>query len=366
MSLPLPTAEPEGVAPPLAPKRAGSNGQIIRAYLMENVAEFRELSDIRKKGWSNPQGDKYFERQRQAADKPNEKTSKFFHTLMLKIGREFHRSTKAFTARKGLPGSGEQTTVLDMCMAPGGFLEMALDRNPGSRAVAFSLPVDNGGHEVRMRSELMDRVEAKFLDITMLAADMGVDQIPQDHPEAGAFLPRQLEPGQMFDLIFCDGQVLRTHARAPYREPREARRLTSTQLALGLEHMRFGGTMIVLLHRAEGWNTVCLLQRFCQFSRVRLFKPWAGHAKRSSFYLVATDVRSRKPEALEAIAWWKRVWRVATFGSDDEYANVLNGEDVKAEELLAEFGPELVRMGRPVWRIQAQALAKASFITEQE
>lgn len=296
------------------------------------------------------------------ADKPDEKTSKFFHGLMLKIAREFQSGTKAFTMRKGQPDSGEQTLVLDMCMAPGGFLKVALDRNPGSRAVAFSLPVHVGGHEVRAPSELMERVDVNFLDITMLAADMGVEQIPQDHPEASMFLPRQMEPGQMFDLILCDGQVLRTHARAPYREPREARRLTCTQLAIGLEHMRPGGTMIVLLHKAEAWDTVCLLRRFRQFSRVRLFKPRAGHSKRSSFYLVATDVQSRKPRALEALARWKMVWRVATFGSDDEYAQVVHDPEVNAEELLAEFGPELVRLGRPVWKIQKESLAEAPFI----
>lgn len=271
----------------------------------------------------------------------------------------------AFNMSRNLASLGKQAMVLDMCMAPGGFLETALDQNLGSRSVAFSLPVNSGGHEVRLRSDLMNRVEVKFLDITMLAADMGVEQIPLDHPEAGLFLPRQLEPDQMFDLILCDGQVLRTHSRAPYREPREARRLTSVQLALGLEHMRSGGTMIVLLHKAEAWDTMCLLRRFLKFSCVRLFKPCSGHSKRSSFYMVATNVRSRKPEALQAIARWKKLWRMATFGSDDEYLEVVHDQEVKAEELLAELGPELVKMGRPIWRIQAKSLARASFVRNE-
>src|SRR2546423_6558730 len=75
-------------------------------------------------------------------------------------------------------------------------------------------------------------------------------------PDARSLLPQQFDPGQLFDLVLCDGQVLRTHVRAPYREMREARRLAVTQLAIGLEHLRIGGTMVVLLHKVEATDTV--------------------------------------------------------------------------------------------------------------
>jgi hypothetical protein len=135
-------------------------------------------------------------------------------------------------------------------------------------------------------------VRLRFLDVTMLATDMGVSVIPAEHVDAGNFLPQQFDPSQVFDLVLCDGRVLRTHARASYREKREARRLTIVQLALGLEHVRPGGTMVVLLHKLEAWDTVSLLYRFAKFSSVRFFKPKTGHAKRSSFYMVASDIKS--------------------------------------------------------------------------
>jgi hypothetical protein len=69
-------------------------------------------------------------------------------------------------------------------------------------------------------------VTLEFLDVTMLAGDMGVMEIPADYPDAKHFLSQQFNPGQLFDLILCDGQVLRTHIRAVYREMREACRLT--------------------------------------------------------------------------------------------------------------------------------------------
>jgi hypothetical protein len=111
-------------------------------------------------------------------------------------------------------------------MAPGGFLATALRLNPRACALGFSLPPSEGGHKVLLPED--PNIEVRFLDITMLAADMGVSDIPPENPEAKSFFPRPFNPGQVFDLVLCDGQVLRTHVRACYRETREASRLTLT------------------------------------------------------------------------------------------------------------------------------------------
>lgn len=58
----------------------------------------------------------------------------------------------------------------------------------------------------------------------------------------------------------------------------------------------------------------------------------------------------------------KRMWAVATFGYDENYGKQVRRGSSLAEKVLDDFGPELVRMGRKIWDIQAQALAKASFI----
>jgi hypothetical protein len=249
-----------------------------------------------------------------------------------------------------------------MCAAPGGFLATAMELNLGSEAVAFSLPPSDGGYNVLLSEDKQQYV--KFLDITMLAADMGVTDIPEKHPDAGKFLPRQLEETQLFDLVLCDGHVLRTHApiRAPYCETREPARLKTTQLALGLEHIKPGGTMTVLFHKVEYWDTVCFLRRFSKFSSVQLYKPTEGHTTRSSFYMVATDVKPQDPEAILAIENWKAVWRAATFGTDEDFAEALRKGEQSAEEVLEEFGSVLVEHGRKVWETQANALAQAPYI----
>ena len=275
---------------------------------------------------------------------------------MQRVGDELHRTTLGFATRT-YPGH-----ILDMCAAPGGFLTTAMKYNPGSQITAFSLPPSDGGYNVFLTGDNNDCV--KFLDITMLAADMGITDIPEEHPDAGKFLPRALKEMQLFDLVLCDGHVLRTHApvRASYRETREPARLKTTQLALGLEHLKQGGTMIVLFHKFESWDTVCFIRRFSKFSSVQLYKPTAGHTKRSSFYMVATNVKPQDPEAILAIRHWKAVWRAATFGTDEDFAEVLRNGEGSAEELLNEFSSVLVEHGRKVWETQANALARAPFI----
>ncbi|PYH75379.1 hypothetical protein BO82DRAFT_360071 [Aspergillus uvarum CBS 121591] len=238
-----------------APASQSSDNQspsyAITQYLLREVPEFWRLPKLRQKakcqkGWENPEGDQFFEKQRKTADNADKKTAKHFFRMMKNIGHDMHQMTDVFCINGLNP---DKQAILDMCVAPGGFLATALRINPQARAIGFSLPKSEGGHNVLLPKH--HNVSLKFLDITLLATDMGRLDIPNGHPDAGKFLPRQFSSEQRFDLVICDGQVLRTHERATYREHREARRLTLTQLALGLEHVKLGGTMIVLLHKVE-------------------------------------------------------------------------------------------------------------------
>ncbi|KAH9896229.1 hypothetical protein F4778DRAFT_783509 [Xylariomycetidae sp. FL2044] len=326
------------------------------------TAEFRELVELREKGWNNPAGDTFFARQRHQADNASAKNAAYFFDMMKQIAKQLDAGTGIFRILRNKKKKKRETTpsVVDLCAAPGGFLAAALKVRPEAEVVAFSLPVPQGGHAM-----LLEDVQCQFADITMFAADMGVaaHDIPDDHPDASNFVTEpQLRAEQKFDLAICDGQILRNHARAEYREPREARRLTVTQLSLSLEHLKPGGTLVVLLHRVEAWETVRFLYTASKFATVKLYKPLRAHAKRSSFYMVATNVQSQSSEALAAVERWKKVWRVATFGAEEEYQAAIGATDVKVENLLEEFGEDFVKMARPVWRIQADALARASFI----
>lgn len=293
---------------------------------------------------------------------------------MKDVGRDLHKATNAFAIP---PCPGQQPRILDMCMAPGGFLATALMRNRGATAKAFSLPICDGGHEVLLPPGAA--VDAKFLDITLLAADMGFDvhQHPHPHPDPHRFLGRHFQPDELFDLALCDGQVRRRH-RGLRRGEREAKRLAAAQLALGLAHLRPGGTAVVLLHKLESWDAASVLWRFRRFAAVAAHKPTAAHTKRSSFYMVATNVRSRDPEALEAIEHWKRMWELATFGKgeeeggegegqgqgerdgyDDEFWRFVAEDKMRVQEMLEEMGPLLEDWGRSIWKTQAVSLARS-------
>ena len=177
----------------------------------------------------------------------------------------------------------------------------------------------------------------------MLAAEMGVTAILPEHPEASAFLPDRPFLGEAFDLVFCDGQVLRTHRRPEWRA-----------------RYREAGRLSALLHKADAWRSVELLHAVRGFAAaVALFKPAPMHAKKSSFYLVATGVQPDRAAARAAVEKWKRDWYVATFGTLDDYRrNRVTPREV-VEGVLDDFGEELCRLGGPVWEIQEKALRRA-------
>jgi hypothetical protein len=161
---------------------------------------------------------------------------------------------------------------------------------------------------------------------------------------------------------------------SPDREKTEATHLLTSQLVLALQRIRPGGTMVILLHKADTWPSVLLMHMFATFAdTVELFKPKAGHRTRSSFYLVAKGARPECEASVDAVRQWKGMWRVATFGvggcgedHDGSREGVLEGlgrgGEEKVQEVLREFGPTLVRMAENVFAIQAEALWKAPWM----
>ncbi len=321
-------------------------------------------------GWNNPEGDKHFKKQRQAADEASHKERKTFLHLMRRIGDEIQTATGALN----LPGPNAE--VLDICMAPGGYSASALKHSPHAHVSGITLPNFLGGHPVLIPYGHRDpRVDVQFADITMLAAEYGADDIPENHPDILNFSRKRPWATQSFDLVFCDGQVLRTHTPkiASYRQQDEASRLTCSQLILAMQRIKPGGTFIMLLHKVEMWRTIKLLSIFDKISEVELFKPITGHRTRGSFYLIAKKVQPNQPEALVAIDEWKESWKNATFPlSTDDWnqdqpdfveTHVLNEE---VSSLLMSFGERLIELGEPVWKIQKNALKGAPWLKRKE
>jgi hypothetical protein len=199
-------------------------------------------------GWENEAGDAYFQNQRKCADHADARTKVGFFRLMRTIGLELHDATSALTISSN---GNSRPAILDLCMAPGGFSSAALHLNQSAYLRGVSLPPSQGGHDMLLKEHWSTTdpdagIYISFRDITLLADEMGTpaSSIPVSHPDAASFSSDRPFLNHKFDLVFCDGQVLRTHERLeckpsppffvaltpnkhhPRSSPNEKRRLT--------------------------------------------------------------------------------------------------------------------------------------------
>lgn len=318
-------------------------------------------------GWEEESGDVYFQKRRRNADTANLWLRGKFYKMMEEIALEMDTVTGALSFNRN---DGSTLRVLDLCMAPGGYSRAILDVNPTASIDGISLSPDDGGHEMLLPFGAEDRrVSVLFTDITMLATEYGIDmeEIPKDHPDALNFTSLRPYPNQEYDLVLCDGQVLRAQIRESYRKRCEPARLMNAQLILGLQRIKPGGTLIILLHKLETWHSMMLIRSFCMFATVELFKPIKAHGIKSSFYMVAKDVRPHSAECKIALKRYKSFWHNETFRDGvgfDECDDADEGRE-EVETVLEEFGPKLAELGRGIWTIQADALEKAPFMQKQ-
>ncbi|KAL4958450.1 hypothetical protein BDW69DRAFT_190920 [Aspergillus filifer] len=261
-------------------------------YYTARMGEIRIILILDNQGWEKPTGDCHFAKQRRNADNT--------------------AYSGALRMRNFTP---DQLSILDMCMAPGGYLAEALRVNSQANAVAFTLLPADRGHDVLLSET--SNITMRFLDVTTLVADVG-----------------------HFDLALCDGQR------------REATILALTQLIISVSHLKQSGTMVILLHKLEAPDTVLLLHAFDKFATVRLFKPAHNHATLSSFYMIATNVMSQSVAAKTAIGQWRNAWKIATFELDIEnsaYDALVYKNSPDVGSVVEEFGPRLIEMGRRIW-----------------
>lgn len=282
--------------------------------------------------------------------------------MMRTVADKMHAATSIFT----LPA--RRPTILAFGFAPGGFVEKALALNPTAEAIGITLSDKLCGIPILVKSK---RLTFHPADITLMAADLGLavpDDVPQDHPDAARFLPKLIRPRALFDLVTVEGGVLRPHQAlvGAHREHREAHRLAAAQLALALSRVKIGGSMIVLLHKPETWNSLSLFYLFSKFAQIELFKPSdadgrAPHQYKSSFYLVAKNVQSQSEVARIMVKQWTREWKAATFGTGEEYEEVVREHALDVDQVLEEFGKEWIELGREVWVIQRNGLRQKEF-----
>lgn len=92
--------------------------------------------------------------------------------MTCEIGQEMDKNTSVITlaAADGSPSP----RILDIGMAPGGFVQTVLRKHCNARIQGVTLPSEMGGLQImlpRWRDDLKVRIE--FADITMLANEIG-------------------------------------------------------------------------------------------------------------------------------------------------------------------------------------------------
>ena len=280
---------------------------------------------------------------------------------MCKIGDEIDAASGGALS---LPHSHPR--VLDLCMAPGGFTASSLKHSPHAVVCAVTLPQDLGGLKIIHRRDM--RVTMKFADITMLHTEFGVTEIPTGPCQLSQFSDQRLWHGELFDLIFCDGQVLQSHEPyiADYRRPVEAIRLTVGQLILAMQRIKSGGTLIMLLHDVGAYESIKILSVIDKIAKIQLFKPVSAHRKDGTFYVIAKDLQPGHPEAVAAVNGWKNIWKELTFPVIDTKALISKPERAEeAAELLERFAGRVVELGEPIWQVQKEALVAGWWTRKQ-
>lgn len=250
-------------------------------------------------------------------------------------------------------------------MAPGGIASTILKVNPSASVNGITLSEESGGYAMILPfGNENSHVDVKFMDITMLPIEFGPPnaKIPIAHPEAAKFVEDSPYQNLEFDIVACEGQNLRTHKRAACRDSQEAFRLLLSQLIFGMNRIRAGGTLVVLLHQLGSWNSVKLLRTFDSFSKIQLFKSRNFHQNRSSFYLVAKDVQPDVPEAIKSIEQWKSDWWQTTFGGVEFTGAIVEDNSVLVNSVLESFGEKFMELAREIWKIHLEAMRVAPYV----
>ncbi|KAJ5720996.1 uncharacterized protein N7483_008930 [Penicillium malachiteum] len=340
------------------PEQIDQEYKQIIGFLESKSTIFAELRCVQKEVWESPDADEHYKAQKEKAASTARKQKSYFFQMMKSIGDKLQYKHRL------IPPASERSDfeALDICMAPGGFTSTVLKHNPLAKVYGLTLSLKEGGNEIFIKKWTENpNIEIQFTDIAMLSAELGSPGFVSPGSSSGlqfsSLIPLE---GRMFDLVICDGQVVAGRYEGS-KSKHAATRLSCAQVILGLQRIKPDGTFVMLLHQTYRPQVVRLLEAFSHFSNIALFKPVPCHAKRNSFYIVAKNVDPHNERACRLLRDLKSSWRACTaeaFGMDLGETSVDEATTEDMENILQSFGESLVKLSKPIWKIQRDALKK--------
>jgi hypothetical protein len=145
----------------------------------------------------------------------------------------------------------------------------------------------------------------------MLANEMGrpATSIPTQRPDIAKFSSKRPFQNETFNLVFCaatSATTQRAHVSPKHHKSRKRLRLATSQLVFALQRLRNQGSLVLVMHKPESFNTAEVIRTFTKCSSVRLFKSKTKHAITSSFFIVAMEVDTQSEEMQSAVVKWKK------------------------------------------------------------
>lgn len=174
-------------------------------------------------------------------------------------------------------------------------------------------------------------------------------------------LPHEIKYG-VCGLVVLDGHLLRAQENA---RRWEYGRLLISQLVMGLQAVKIGGTMVVKLSRPDNVRTAKLLYLLDIISASLITcKPRSMHSNRGTFYAVAKGVRYGAEARCftTLIEGLQKLWHELTYGGDEGHGRFITEMDldfiIRTDELADRYLLRLIELGREVWAVQAAALRR--------
>ncbi|KAJ7073993.1 hypothetical protein C8F01DRAFT_1010181 [Mycena amicta] len=248
---------------------------------------------------------------------------------------------------------------LDIGCCPGGFTSYILSKNLSAQGHGISSEIENGGHRFLLEDRHRSRFKISYADLSYYR----LGPLPASVVSASKLKPATALPfdtSRAFDVILLDGH--------PLRSAGDPDLLLVSQLIMGLQYVKPGGTLLIRLADPEQAATAKLLFMLDGLStRLETFKPRFMNATRSTFYVIAKGVGEGVGAACQPILVekLKELWVDLTIGGVHGAGQALGEEDldfvVTTKELQQPTHLErIMKLSKRVWEVQARALVDST------